>query len=122
MGRFGELATHTLLNEAMIVMGVNPHQLAKQLGVKHVVNIYSWLNGSSHPSQGFLIRLSKLLILRLSGVRLAEAAWIDWEEGEIHWKKGFGDQTAVEILADSTDPDEPEPVRAGSYRGLQSGS
>ena len=107
------MATHTLLHEGMLVMGVNPHQLARLLGLKNAHAVYGWLNGTWSPSRGFSIRLNKLLIMVVAGVKLAEAAWIDWTTGEVHWKKGFGPAAVTQpVVVDANPPS----VKAGSYR------
>ena len=116
---FGPLATHTILSEAMITMGVNPHQLARQLGLKNATNVYSWLNGTWTPSRGFFIRLVKLLIQLNTGLKLAEVAWMDWTTGEIHWKRGMGPTTKDPTLTDDFTADDPPPIKPGTYRNRE---
>ena len=81
-------SSQRLLRETAEVSGVSIYGLGRLLGLPFPNNIYRWLDGSARPSQRYVLRLARLLLLHTAGVKLIAIHHINWDtDGEIVYKE-----------------------------------
>ena len=68
-------------------LGVTRYQLSQLLGLPRPTQLWEWLNGRYAPSSLYTHRLLFLWDLRVRGTPLAHMSRIDWEKGEITWRR-----------------------------------
>ena len=81
-------ASQRLLRDTAEVLGVTIYGLGRLLGLPFSHNIYRWLDGSARPSQRYVLRLARLLLLHSAGLKMIAVHHINWDDdGEIVYKE-----------------------------------
>ena len=68
---------------------VGKNHLARLLGLTAPRQVFRWLAQDSRPSPVYLQRLVHLLLMDKAGIPLVMLWAINWETGELVWRKGF---------------------------------
>ena len=80
-----------VIREAMATMQIQSvWALGLLLGLPCTNVVYQWLNGRQRMSQFYLCRLMKLVMLHTAGIPLFRVQTINWDTGEIIYKKPRG--------------------------------
>ena len=81
-------ASQRLLRDTAEVLGVTIYGLGRLLGLPFSHNIYRWLDGQARPSQRYVLRLARLLLLHSAGLKMFTVHHINWDtDGVIVYKE-----------------------------------
>ena len=83
----GEGAAMILVDQMYARLGVGKLALQRLLGVNSHNTLRNWEKGRHTPCQLFVSRMVMLLSLKDEGYIVSDIREIDWNEGQIFWRK-----------------------------------